>query len=258
MKILFNRSILIGWMLSALFLLTSCEGLFEGIYDEPTPPGQPDAAAEGFRPYTGPGVSTHRYTLKLDATAYDEWIYVDLHRLALERKPIPTTLTGEWDGRSGLTYNEVKGTQYTPYKTIQTDAQKDADQWDFAVHHFDIRTNKGAAAETEMTSIDGLLAGGLDLKQLKFSEDIWSTTQAIVDLREMMGFRVGYQNTFVNPPLTRWVTMDFSNPPPVYSTSDKACILRLSDGTYAALHLLSYMNEVGVKGYLTIDVIYPY
>ena len=258
MKTKLNHILFILFVASSLLSTASCEGLFEGIYDEPTPPALSDSLDEGFLPYHGTGASANRYVLKLTATEYDEWIYVDLHQRKLERKPIPMQLTGAWDGRSGLTYNEVKGTQFTPFKTIQTDPQQDAEHWDFAVHHFDVKTNGGSALETTFGSLDELLASGTTYKDDEFTPDAWSTTQAIVDLKEMMGFRVGYQNTLINAPMTRWVTMDFSNPPPVYSSSDKAYILRLSDGSRAALRLLSYMNEVGIKGYLTVDVIYPY
>ena len=58
--------------------------------------------------------------------------------------------------------------------------------------------------------------------------------------------------------LSRWVTMDFSTPPPVYSASQRVYVLRMKDGTHAALRLVSYMSDRGTKGYLTIDVKYPY
>ena len=52
--------------------------------------------------------------------------------------------------------------------------------------------------------------------------------------------------------------MDFSTPPPVYSASQRVYVLRMKDGTHAALRLVSYMSDRGTKGYLTIDVKYPY
>jgi hypothetical protein len=35
-------------------------------------------------------------------------------------------------------------------------------------------------------------------------------------------------------------------------------LLRLSDGTVAALTLKNFMNEAGTKGYMLIDYVYPY
>lgn len=254
MKNLLNR-IFFAFFMASLLLPVSCDGLFEDIYD--TPPVD-ESFKEGFRPSEGPGASPSRFTLMLQATEYDEWIYVDLHKRTLERKPIPTTLTGEWDGRSGWTYNEVRGTQFTPFKTVRTDAQEDVEHWDFAVHHFDVKTNDGEVLETAYSSLNELPASSRDFSNETFVKDVWSTTNAIVDLKEMMGFRVGYQNSMINLPLTGWAVMDFSNPPPVYSSSDKVYILRMKDGSCAALRLLSYMSEAGTKGFLTVDVIYPY
>ena len=258
MKTKLNHILLLLFTAGLLLSTASCEGLFEGIYDEPSQPAANDSIEEGFLPYPGDMALENRYILKLKATEYDEWIYVDLHQRKLERQPIPTKLTGEWDGRSGLTYNEVKGTLFTPYKMVKTDAQQDAAHWDFAVHHFDVKTHNGAALETPYRSMEELLNSDLDLTKETFTQDIWSTTHAIVDLKEMMGFRVGYQNTMVNVPLTGWVLMDFSNPPPVYTFTDNVRILRMSDGTYAAMRMLRYMNDVGLKGHLTFDIIYPF
>lgn len=62
----------------------------------------------------------------------------------------------------------------------------------------------------------------------------------------------------VNRVLSQWVTMDFTTPPPVYSASRKVYILRMKDGTCAAIRLVDYMSDKGTKGFLTIDVKYPY
>ena len=52
--------------------------------------------------------------------------------------------------------------------------------------------------------------------------------------------------------------MNVSNPPPTYTTSGRVYLLRLADGTYAALHFKDYMNAAGAKGFVTLDYIYPY
>ena len=62
----------------------------------------------------------------------------------------------------------------------------------------------------------------------------------------------------MNQVLSRWVNMDFSTPPPVYTQSGKVYIVRTAEGKYAALQLLNYMSPTGSKGYLTIDILYPY
>ena len=46
--------------------------------------------------------------------------------------------------------------------------------------------------------------------------------------------------------------------PPIYTPSNKVYLLRMKDGTMAAIRLVSYMNAAGIKGYMTFDYIYPY
>lgn len=45
--------------------------------------------------------------------------------------------------------------------------------------------------------------------------------------------------------------------PPVYTLSRKIYLLRLADGTHAALRLANFMNDSAVKGFMTIDYLYP-
>ena len=45
--------------------------------------------------------------------------------------------------------------------------------------------------------------------------------------------------------------------PPVYTLSGKVYILKTSDGRMAAIRLSNYMDESKVKGFMTVDFIYP-
>jgi hypothetical protein len=74
----------------------------------------------------------------------------------------------------------------------------------------------------------------------------------------MFDYNIWYQASPVNLVLSDWVRMDFSTPPPKYEASRRVYLLRMQDGTVAALHMKSYMSEAGTKGILTIDVKYPY
>ena len=84
-----------------MFVLTSCTGIFDDIYDEPR---------KELVPAKGQVV--------VDATSWTDWYYIDLKQLQqlteagdddallkaqTEHKswPIPMTLTGESDGHSG-------------------------------------------------------------------------------------------------------------------------------------------------------------
>ncbi|WP_356947875.1 HmuY family protein, partial [uncultured Duncaniella sp.] len=44
---------------------------------------------------------------------------------------------------------------------------------------------------------------------------------------------------------------------PIYTPSNKVYVIRLSDGTLAGVRLANYMDGLGVKGYMTIEYMYP-
>lgn len=235
----------------ASVLMTGCSGMFDGIYDEPV---SDDVLQLGFNPSDEP----NRCTLLLDARNYDDWIFIDLHKQTFEKRPIPTSLTGEWDGRSLWTRYNVQGSRYELLEERRVDAQTEPAEWDLAIHHFDVRTNGGSVLQTEFTSIDNLPAEFSSFATEKFTADEWTRHQCIVDFSGMFDYNIWYQASLVNTVLTGWVKMDFSTPPPKYEASCRVYLLRMQDGTVAALHLTSYMSQAGTKGILSIDIKYPY
>ncbi len=64
--------------------------------------------------------------------------------------------------------------------------------------------------------------------------------------------------SYYNEELSKWLNVDKSNMPPTYTLSNKVYMVKLKDGTYAAVRLTNYMNASGVKGFMTIDYIYPF
>lgn len=227
-------------------LLSSCNGIFEGLYDEPL---------EEEEETTTDKQSNITHFVNFNVNGYDSWIYLDLHTCKVtEVIKIPTTLTGEWDGKSGISYKHGLGEAMTSISELHTDSQSDAEQWDIAIHHFDVKTNGLGAYETNYTSFDQLPEGTDWLADVLFVEDEWTTNHVLYDLGGMLNYDVGYQNTFINRVLTSWVTMDLSTPPPIYNMSDKVRIIRLEENEYVAVKLYNYMNSMGLKGYLTFDV----
>ena len=105
--------------ISAIFALvsglSSCSGILDGIYDD----AQPDSTfEEGFH-----GTESTSFTLRLDATSYDNWIYINLADRSIERMPIPSTITGRWDGRSAWYTNLWRATDI-PNSTISPPTRK--------------------------------------------------------------------------------------------------------------------------------------
>ena len=235
----------------AMMSLAGCDGMFDGIYDQPPA----DTSLQlGFNP----GDAPNSFSIVLDARDYDKWIYLDLHRRTITTMPVPTSLTGGWDGKSQWAKYSVYGSRYEQLEVRQVDAQPEPELWDMAIHHFDVRTNGGSALRTDCSSLDDLPQSSSAFDGKAFAADQWSMHQCIVDFSSMFDHKIWYQASEVNLVLTEWVRMDFSTPPPKYEASNRVYILRMKDGTAAALRLRSYMSEAGTKGFLTIDVKYPY
>ena len=90
-----------------------------------------------------------------------------------------------------------------------------------------------------------------------FIADEWTTNKITIDMSQMMEGIIKYAEDFYNPCLSKWLNVDTSSMPPVYTLSEKVYILKLQDGTFAALKLSDFMNTSGIKGFMTIDYLYP-
>ena len=90
-----------------------------------------------------------------------------------------------------------------------------------------------------------------------FVTDTWTTNKITVDMSHMMDGIILYAEDYYNPCLSLWLDVDTSTMPPIYTLSGKIYLLRLSDGSFAALRLANFMNDAAVKGFMTIDYLYP-
>lgn len=216
-----NRTILIVLTGVALWLLSSCNGIFEWMYDEPG-----TTSEYGF---ISIDEATSSGTIYIDASSYTKWTYIDLNS-----KTIDTTLLN---------------TDGTEEGTVP-------DEWHFAVHRYDTKTNGGAVIETDFTSFDELLASG-SIPSGEYVEDVWTEDKITVDMSGMMEGVILYAPSYYSPELSLWLNVDTSTMPPIYTMSDKVYVLRNSDGSHAAIKLVNYMNDSKVKGFMTIDYIYP-
>ena len=209
-----------GWRTlgaAVILSLPACNGIFEGIYDKPSSATGNDY---GFV-IVDEGSRTGR--IHINATDYTEWHYVDLHG-----KQVTTTPVGE----------------------------AAPETWDFAVHRYDAKTNGAAVWESAVKDFASLPpAGSVPLES--FARDEWTTDRITVDMSQMMDGVILYAEDYWNPCLSRWLDVDTSTMPPIYTLSGKIYLLRLNDGTCAALRLVNFMNDAAIKGYMTIDYLYP-
>jgi len=161
----------------------------------------------------------------VDATSYAAWTYIDL--------------------------SAKKAT------TVSVDDEENVPaEWDFALHRYNCKTNGGAVMETEFSSLDDLTKSGA-LPSGSWTEDVLTDSTVVVDASHMMEGQLVYQTTNVNTVFSRWMTLDTSNMPPTYTTSDRVYLLRLADETIAAVRFTDYMDASGAKGYISFDYIYP-
>ena len=184
---------------AAMLSLPSCNGLFEGIYDEPV--------ADTEFGFTKVEQATSSGTIYIDATSYTKWTYIDFETFSID-----TTVIAE-DG---------------------TETGEVMEGWDLAVHRYDTKTNGGAVIE-----------------------DVWTEDRITVDMSQMMDGIILYAPSWYNPELSKWLNVDTSTMPPVYTMSGKVYVLMTQDGKAAALQLTNYMNDSKVKGFMTIDYVYP-
>ena len=215
MKSRFKAKLWVGVM--ALLSLTSCQGLFENIYDAPQ---SAEDVKYGFIMHSN---QTHIGRIYIDATDYAKWHYVSLS---------------------------------TRQVIAQSVSDKAPAEWDFAIHRYDVKTNGGAVAET-MVKEFGQLPAVATFSPEQYVADQWTTQVIKTDVSQMMDGVIRYAEDYYNACISQWLHVDTSTMPPLYTLSGRIYLLRLSDGSQAALRLNNFMNDKGEKGYMTIDYQYP-
>ncbi|MBQ7941706.1 MAG: HmuY family protein [Muribaculaceae bacterium] len=200
--------------------LSACNGIMGGMYDEPA------AETENDYGFIKVDESANSGVVYINASEYTNWNFIDFHK-----KKIETVEIGE--------------------------GMQEPVNWDIAVHRYDTKTNNGVVLETEFTDFGALKALG-SIPDGAFVADIWTTDRIAVDMSGMMDGVILYTESYYNPELSKWLNVDTSTMPPIYTMSKKVYLVRLKDGTYAALRLSNFMNEASVKGYMTIEYMYPF
>ncbi len=196
-------------------VMTSCNGIFSGLYDEVEA-----TSPFGFKQVNeadGSGI------IYIDTRDYERWTYINLKDRCID------------------TANMVNG-------------EPEPRRWDFALHRYDVQTNGGEARETEFLTMEALIANG------HYGEGVFvadTSGRVVVDMSTMMDGYLGYHDTHINKVLSRWINVDTSTMPPIYTLSGKVYVLRLDDGTFAALLFTDFMDAASVKGFVTIRYIYP-
>ena len=256
-------------------LLSSCEGAFGWMYDDPEAPATPAPQVNADRSITA--------TLSVNANPWGEWHYIDLpsvvsllgenpdadvnalwvtHDIPLEAAGPAETVTGHqrpgqylywFDTNYGL---PIKGSEFRSF--TPTAAQTNPDEWSIAVHRSEVRTNGGSVWESELSDI--ARATEADYRHASYTPDEWSENEVWSDSRTMISQLVPSQGIAVNKVLGRWLRMTLM---PDYERNGHVFFLRLRDGSFAALQLVNHIgggtpqNPSPIRCYLTLKVRYP-
>jgi hypothetical protein len=149
---------------------------------------------------------------------------------------------------------------YIDFRNHKTDSLSVTDpsrkEWDIAVHRYDTKTNNARVIGTDLTDInDARTWKNVDNEE--GIADIWTTDKIVTDMSTMMDGYLSYADSYYNPELSKWLNVDTSTMPPIYTPSEKVYIILLEDETRAAVKLVDFMNSAGIKGYMSIQYIYP-
>ncbi|MCM1483454.1 MAG: HmuY family protein [Muribaculaceae bacterium] len=250
---------LTGTALAAL-LLQSCTGIFNGIYDEPSDEPIPSVAGK----------------LYIDASDWGKWYYIDLKEVVANiadnedydsnqawlTYDIPMEEIAHPDGKDGIyTYwYDVFGAgisvnEFRSY--MPTAQQEEPEHWTIAVHRNNVRTNGCMVAPTDFKTFDDIPVDRSFICALEFEADKWSENMVWCDQSKMLLGLIGSQGININYALSSWLEISIPPIPPAFTMNGNVFILRMDDGTYAAIRLEDYQSPSGVKCCLTINYRYP-
>lgn len=255
------RTLIIALCIPAVTVLSGCNDILGGIYDEPAGEKHPTVAGE----------------LYIDASDWTKWHYIDLRALteAVAADPEYNT-SGVWvtmeipvaedpaatvDGSgiytywydvfgAGISVNEFRS--FTPAAP-----QPQPEEWTFAVHRNNVRTNGCEAAATGLASLDELPEDAAFYNSQDFRADTWNQNEVWVIQDRMLLGLIGNQGIAVNDVLSSWLKIDIPPMPPAFTLDSEVFVLRLPDGSMGALQLVDYQSATGTKCCLSIKYRYP-
>lgn len=258
-----RHSVPILCMMTVLTGLSSCRDVFSPLYDDETV------------------LSRLPGTLYVDASCWTDWYYVDLtadeptfsEAFAVPTTPLPDTAVAAADSLTtagdtlsagGAIVNywyDVFGEGLSHYErrsSYATAPQAAPARWTLAVHRNNVRTNGGSVCRTAFSRIADLPPSSSAFADSVFTADTLSEHQVWVLQDRMLEGVIGNQRIAVNGVLSQWLQLFIPPMPPTYVHDPHVFILRLADGTHAALRLADYMDSSGRKCCLTIEYRYPY
>lgn len=246
-------TLIICLVVSGSMFFSGCQGILSGVYDEPI----------------GNEALTLDSQLYIDASDWSKWHYIDLtesnphwqeYEIPFPRSTVEAT-TPQSEKSGIYTYRyDIFGAGISNYEYLgfaPTDKQTEPENWTFAVHRNNVRTNGCGVCETSYMSIAELPTDLKWLEQLEYTEDEWNQTDVWAIKDRMLSGIIASQGIYINNILSDWLDMLIPPMPPAFSINSHVFILKLTDGSFAALQLADYMSASGKKCCLTINYKYP-
>lgn len=205
--------------MAILLSFPACDGILDGIYDDPLKENRKEFGFVEIDKENNSGV------IYINATDYTRWTYINFHTYTIDSLEI-------------------------------TENKSEPEAWDIAIHRYDAKTNGASVLETGFTGLPTLRTGGR-IPEGNYIEDVWTENKIITDMSGMMEGKLEYAQSFYNTELSKWLFVDTGTMPPAYNPSNKVYVVKLKDNTIAAIRLRNFMDASGVKGYMTVEYIYP-
>lgn len=237
--------------------------MFEELYDTPTE-----------------SIDIREGQLYVDASSWLHWYYLDFNTAnrnfaeggtssAFVRYEIPTEALNHSANPTSTTnctgiytyWYDVFGTGLSNHEFrsfTPTTSQPEPASWHIAVHRNNVRTNGSAVHETSYTSMNDLPESSEAFAEATFTEDVWNELDVWTVQAQMLQGLIGNQGIKVNPILSSWLKVSIPPVPPTFTLNNHVFIIRMNDGTYAAVQLQNYQSLAGTKCCLTINYKYPY
>ena len=171
-------------------------------------------------------VKPQKYTVQLDASSSKKWTYFSF-------------ATGQ-------------------AVTVDNDGIKDVPKglgWDIAFCRFYTRTNSGESNSDKNGKGGVFMSEVKSMEQAQIPEDDKFIIDEVGKLDPAMDIIV----TSHNKELQKWLDLDMSKMPPIFSIKNKVFIIRCADGkTYAKVKFLGFENNEAKRVYPKFEYEYPF
>ena len=136
-----------------------------------------------------------------------------------------------------------------------TASQPTPASWDIAFHFCNVRTNGGSVYNTGETLWTNI-GTAKDYANKTFTADTWNQNWVWIERNAMLKGIIPCQGIYVNEELGTWLQFAMENFAPKWTHSNEIYILKMSDGSMAALQLVDYKSS-GKSCNLEIKFKYP-